>query len=345
MDNNTHQETEQQGTSSKFAKALRRVRKFLQKAKEFLFVKDGRIRPWRSFFFGAFIVLMLAIHFPHMLPCFTTETNVIEMGPYGDIYGGLNTFFTGLALVGLLITIFLQNQEMRETRKEFEEQTNLMLRQNINSCMFEQLKYMHNIKQDIAAKNKQLLSKLDMNIDGVLKICKNIANDSEVPLSKAEIETINEVRRSVNVMSTWCSIFTSWCMRINRVVGSSQEELRSKEEYVQAYWDLMPPDDKFLIFMQYVLYGSQEKEIKNQLRLFFENTPYIYNLLLIKGFDEQTFKLFYHLIHKIPNNKSYSVDLERQDMENIVTKFKSKELCDIDLFDKKWETHKVDKNN
>ena len=339
MDNNTHQETEPQGATGTIAEEPKKRRGVRQWVKETLFVKDGRIRPWRSFFVGAFIVLMLAIHFPHILPCFTTETKVIEMGPYGDIYGGLNTFFTGLALVGLLITIFLQNQEMRETRKEFEEQTNLMLRQNVNACMFEQLKYMQSIKQDVATKNAELLSKIDVNIDNVLNICKDMANSGEKSLSGEEMESINDLRRSLNVMNRWCSLFESWCMRINRVIGNSKEGQQSKDEFVRAYWDLITSDDKFLIFMLYVLYGTQEIKFQEQLKSFFENTPYILNLLLVKGFNKQTFMLFYHLIHQMPKNKPYSIALEKPDVEDIFARFQNNELSEVDLFDKRWESY------
>lgn len=261
------------------------------------------------------------------------------MGPYGDVYGGLNTLFTGCAFVGLIITIFLQHQEMRETRKEFEQQTNLMLRQNVNACMFEQLKYMQNIKQYVVANYKQLLSNFDKNIDDVLNICKVMINSSEISLSKNQMESINELRRTLNVMNTWCSSFASWCMRINRVIGNSLEEVRSKDEYVHAYWDLITSNDKFMIFMQYVLYGAQEKEIQKQLISFFEDTPYIFNVLLIKGFDKQTFMLFYHLIHQMPHDKTYSIALEITDVEDIFTRFKNHELSEVDLFEKNWESY------
>lgn len=71
--------------------------------------------------------------YPSILKERLNAKSIVGLGEYGDIYGGLNTLFTGLAFVGLVVTILLQRQEMKETReefaaqtKQFEEQTHLL---------------------------------------------------------------------------------------------------------------------------------------------------------------------------------------------------------------------------
>lgn len=55
-----------------------------------------------------------------------------EFGPWGDFFGGvLNPLLTFLTFTGLLITIVLQQTELRETRKEFEKSANALAIQNI----------------------------------------------------------------------------------------------------------------------------------------------------------------------------------------------------------------------
>lgn len=68
-------------------------------------------------------VILSVRYFPMLLKSHTNAQSVVGLGEYGDIYGGLNTLFTGLAFVGLVVTILLQRQEMKETREEFEAQT------------------------------------------------------------------------------------------------------------------------------------------------------------------------------------------------------------------------------
>ncbi|TGO93281.1 hypothetical protein E1953_13585 [Acinetobacter baumannii] len=52
-----------------------------------------------------------------------------KYGTYGDSYGSLNTLFTGLAFAGLIISIFIQLLELRQTRKELAEQSKAMVDQ------------------------------------------------------------------------------------------------------------------------------------------------------------------------------------------------------------------------
>jgi len=54
-----------------------------------------------------------------------------KYGTYGDSYGSLNTLFTGLAFAGLIISIFIQLLELRQTRKELAEQSKAMVDQKI----------------------------------------------------------------------------------------------------------------------------------------------------------------------------------------------------------------------
>jgi hypothetical protein len=43
-----------------------------------------------------------------------------ESGQFGDMFGGLNVFFSGLAFLGVIYTIFLQREELSLQRKELE---------------------------------------------------------------------------------------------------------------------------------------------------------------------------------------------------------------------------------
>lgn len=49
-----------------------------------------------------------------------------KYGTYGDTYGSLNTLFTGFAFAGLIISIFIQLLELRQTRKELANQSKAM---------------------------------------------------------------------------------------------------------------------------------------------------------------------------------------------------------------------------
>ena len=45
-----------------------------------------------------------------------------KSGTFGDSFGVLNTLFSGLAFAGIIVTVKMQNDEMREQRKELQKQ-------------------------------------------------------------------------------------------------------------------------------------------------------------------------------------------------------------------------------
>ncbi|MEY8748605.1 hypothetical protein AB9M62_57130 [Bacillales bacterium AN1005] len=47
----------------------------------------------------------------------------ISAGTFGDMFGGVNALFSGLAFVGLIYTILVQREELQETRRATEMQT------------------------------------------------------------------------------------------------------------------------------------------------------------------------------------------------------------------------------
>lgn len=72
------------------------------------------------------------------------------LGTFGDSFGALNTLFSGLAFSGIIISIFLQSKELKETRgeikaqgKQFELQTEALTKQIFENTFF-QLLHLHN---------------------------------------------------------------------------------------------------------------------------------------------------------------------------------------------------------
>ncbi|EKJ5338430.1 putative phage abortive infection protein [Vibrio vulnificus] len=75
---------------------------------------------------------------------------------FGDSYGSLNTLFSGLAFAGIITSIFLQSQELRDTRaeikgqkEEFELQTKAMNKQVFETTFFQLLQLHNEIVQSL----------------------------------------------------------------------------------------------------------------------------------------------------------------------------------------------------
>ncbi|MEI9919922.1 MAG: hypothetical protein WDO14_14155 [Bacteroidota bacterium] len=66
-----------------------------------------------------------------------------DAGPFGDQFGFVNSLFSGLAFAGIIITIILQSQELKEQRKElaltrdeYRKQTINLKRQRFETTFF-----------------------------------------------------------------------------------------------------------------------------------------------------------------------------------------------------------------
>lgn len=72
--------------------------------------------------------------------------SIQSLGTLGDSFGALNCLFTGLGFAGLLTSIFMQRQDLQNSRKELEEtreevktQSNTMYRQRFEDSFYRML--------------------------------------------------------------------------------------------------------------------------------------------------------------------------------------------------------------
>ncbi|MNJ37404.1 hypothetical protein D3C77_322210 [compost metagenome] len=85
------------------------------------------------------------------------QSSKLSLNEFGDMYGSLNTLFSGLAFVGVIISIRLQSKELSETRKEmknqgeqFEEQTRALNKQVFENTFFKLLGFNNEIIQSLS---------------------------------------------------------------------------------------------------------------------------------------------------------------------------------------------------
>lgn len=118
--------------------------------------------------FSKFLVLLLAaaviliwLTFPgwmnkvFLIPI--DENTPGALGTFGDSFGVLNTLFSGLAFSGIIVSIFLQSKELKETRGEikaqgaqFQLQTEALNKQVLESTFFQLLNLHNEITQSVS---------------------------------------------------------------------------------------------------------------------------------------------------------------------------------------------------
>lgn len=82
--------------------------------------KRTRIKWWIPLIFILIVGLWVSYIFI-MNHSFRGDGDLSKPGTFGDMFGALNTLFTGLALAGVIISNVLQNQDLKLQREEIEQ--------------------------------------------------------------------------------------------------------------------------------------------------------------------------------------------------------------------------------
>ena len=82
-------------------------------------IKKDKLLLW--FVFLVFIVLLVLFLYMFFMPSFLPGW--AERGQFGDMFGVINTLFSGLAFSALVCALILQSRELEATRKEFAKQS------------------------------------------------------------------------------------------------------------------------------------------------------------------------------------------------------------------------------
>ena len=100
------------------------------------------------------LVLVLFIGYYKLLTFFVVKCD--EQGQFGDMFGALNAFFTGMAFLGVIYSIIQQNQIIEQNSKqiqqnELEYKTDLRINAlstliNINQNKYSQIKDINHIE-------------------------------------------------------------------------------------------------------------------------------------------------------------------------------------------------------
>ena len=101
------------------------------------FFKKNRI--WFFLPLGIVIVYGAFILF---ITYFISGLSIERIGQFGDSFGFINTLFSGSAFISLVITIYLQQQDMKNSKKEIEKQ-------NFENTFFKMLELYNNVAKDL----------------------------------------------------------------------------------------------------------------------------------------------------------------------------------------------------
>jgi hypothetical protein len=214
-----------------------------------------------------------------------------ERGTFGDMYGFANALFTGLSVVGLIVTILLQRKDLNVQKKELDKQATTLYIQNFESTFFQML----NLFNSIIASN-------ELNFPGKItrgrKVFKNIRewNDGELKRYAESSQFIeNLIQQGIELESNnnafylnqedLVNIYNLTYVRYGDILG----------HYFRTYYHIIKLIDntKKINKQQYISIARAQLSNSEQILLFF-------NCLHSNGYEK--FKPLvekYHLLHNI----------------------------------------------
>lgn len=101
---------------------------FFEKNIKWFFIPAGIV-----LFYGVIVILSI---------CFIPNVSFDKFGQFGDSFGFINTLFSGSAFISLVITIYLQQQDMKDTKEEIK-------RQNFENTFFKMIDLFNNLVKDL----------------------------------------------------------------------------------------------------------------------------------------------------------------------------------------------------
>ena len=139
------------------------------------FYRKYKIGTWTIGFFIVVLFICSIINILYSISyMFFLNEKIDGFGLIGDSAGLLNSLFSGLAFLGVIITVFLQSKELKQTttelknqKIEFEKQNQTLKRQQFEKTFFNLLKTQENI-----ISNLNIETIVDIKVNG--KIHKDI---------------------------------------------------------------------------------------------------------------------------------------------------------------------------
>ncbi|ACL03566.1 hypothetical protein Dalk_1869 [Desulfatibacillum aliphaticivorans] len=178
-------------------------------------------------------------------------------GTFGDSFGSLNTFFSGLAFLGVIIAILLQRQDLEIQRKELRDSRHEAKVQRFESLFFNMLRLHHDIANSVIATYVLVGGEQKSGRRLIQEIVWNFSRKLEKETNKWEFLR-STFFREINGLRYYIFHIRKIFEIVNRYDGL---ELIDGNEYAEIALTHLSSEDLELIFY-FGLHGENEDRLK-----------------------------------------------------------------------------------
>lgn len=159
--------------------------------------KKESTKMWPFYLLATLILIICVV-------CYFLLKDNPERGTFGDMFGSVNALFSGIALAGIIFTIYLQKEELRlqrlelkETRKELKRSA--AAQEKSEKALTEQVKSMK-VSSELTALNSLLnyYSELKGNNNGILNSYELEASQKVMKYENRITELLEETSSQIN---------------------------------------------------------------------------------------------------------------------------------------------------
>lgn len=217
----------------------------------------------------------------------TNFLNLKDLSKVGDAFNILNTFFTALAFIGLIITILLQRKDLALQREELklqkeeqkrqgdelEKQNRVMKIQQFESFLFKQMEYLNYLSNNVRINGNSgtdIFNEIVDNVRDYLKIIQ-YCGLVDLPVSQNSSYKINEYKKSCrlfvknfNDLLAWSNKFYFLIRYVNEADFFNEIE---KDVYFLTIMDNFSDRQKYLLqIMGQISCNKLQHKMEEELR-------------------------------------------------------------------------------
>jgi hypothetical protein len=184
-------------------------------------------------------------------------------GINGDMFGGLNALFSGLAFAGIILTIIMQGIELKAQREELEQTRNVFQMQNFETSFYNLLKVLQETLKDTSFQTKPKSSRIGSAIKynglgayaALINEFQEEFYSSDLTEEKHQAAIERRLTANVNMLR--------YCKLVIRILLMVQElESDDQNKYLDTmYYMLTEPEKAILLYYSYMVKNQDEKEI------------------------------------------------------------------------------------
>ena len=267
---------------------------------------------------------------------FPPSMSLNNLGVFGDSFNVLTSLFTGLAFAGVIISVILQTQELKESREEIREQRKIFQNQNFNESFYRLLDYHKNNLAELSIfsdiDNKRLKG-IDALIFLLNRLKKTYASYNFVGFNQVDddmkLEMTYTLFREVQTILTRQSRYLETIISILVLIDTQLKTDDEKKVYVNLLLSQLTMYELKYIFYQ-CLVSKDDDKLKiyvDKFKILFRTNPtisiisshidmyyYVHNIKLPK-----VKKALFHLpfdkkeIRKIKKRNRKKAKLEHKD--------------------------------